>query len=375
MHSLVSSALRSSFIDKIARESLLSMEPELAHRTTILALKNHIVPPSDRPRDEALVTKLAGLEFANPIGMAAGFDKNAEVVNPLIDYGFGFVEVGTLTPRPQKGNPKPRLFRMSDANGVINRMGFNNCGHRTAKKRLLDRTPRDKGTLGVNIGANKDSKNFIADYVRGIKNFGDVADYFTVNISSPNTPGLRDLQQGEALHELLAQVLDARANHKIVHAQSVPIFLKIAPDLSESELDDICAKVLEHKLDGMIVSNTTTARKAVASYKYGNEKGGLSGEPLFAHSTKILAQTRLRVGKKLPLIGVGGIHSPESAFAKFAAGANLIQLYSCIIYQGMGLVDDIKDGLLEQVASRGKDNISECVGCDAEDWASGKASL
>lgn len=375
MHKLVSGALRSSFVDKITRESLLSLEPEIAHRATILALKNHIVPPSSRPRDDALVTNVAGIEFANPIGMAAGFDKNAEVVNPLIDFGFGFVEVGTLTPRPQKGNPKPRLFRMSDANGIINRMGFNNCGHRAAKKRLLNRSPRNKGTLGVNIGANKDSRDFVADYVRGIKNFGDVADYFTVNISSPNTPGLRDLQQGDALHELLAQVCDARANHKILHAQSVPIFLKIAPDLSEAELDDICAKVLEHKLDGMIVSNTTTARKAVASYKYGNEKGGLSGEPLFDHSTKILAQTRLRVGKKLPLIGVGGIHSPQSAFAKIAAGANLIQLYSCIIYQGMGLVEEIKDGLLEQVALRDKDSIADCVGCDAKDWASGKASL
>lgn len=375
MHKLVSGALRSSFVDKITRESLLSLEPEIAHRATILALKNHIVPPSSRPRDDALVTNVAGIEFANPIGMAAGFDKNAEVVNPLIDFGFGFVEVGTLTPRPQKGNPKPRLFRMSDANGIINRMGFNNCGHRAAKKRLLNRSPRNKGTLGVNIGANKDSRDFVADYVRGIKNFGDVADYFTVNISSPNTPGLRDLQQGDALHELLAQVCDARANHKILHAQSVPIFLKIAPDLSETELDDICAKVLEHKLDGMIISNTTTARKAVASYKYGNEKGGLSGEPLFDHSTKILAQTRLRVGKKFPLIGVGGIHSPQSAFAKIAAGANLIQLYSCIIYQGMGLVEEIKDGLLEQIALRDKDSIADCVGCDAKDWASGKASL
>lgn len=375
MHSFVSGVLRSSFVEKVTRESLLSMEPELAHKTTILALKNGIVPPSDRPRDEALVSTVAGIEFANPIGMAAGFDKNAEVVNPLIDYGFGFVEVGTLTPRPQSGNPKPRLFRMSDANGIINRMGFNNCGHRAAKKRLLNRTPRDKGILGINIGANKDSKDFIADYVRGIKNFGDVADYFTVNISSPNTPGLRDLQQGEALHDLLAQVIDARANHKIVHAQNVPIFLKIAPDLDENQLDEICAKVLEHGLDGMIVSNTTTARKAVASYKYGNEKGGLSGEPLFAHSTRILAQTRQRVGADLPLIGVGGIHSPESAFAKIAAGANLIQLYSCIIYQGMGLVDDIKDGLLEQIAGRGKDNIAQCVACDVEDWASGKATL
>lgn len=375
MHKILSGALRSSFVDKITRESLLSLEPEIAHRATILALKNHIVPPSDRPRDAALVTKIAGIEFANPIGMAAGFDKNAEVVNSLTDFGFGFVEVGTLTPRPQKGNPKPRLFRMSDANGIINRMGFNNCGHRTAKKRLLSRTPRNKGTLGVNIGANKDSRDFIADYVRGIKNFGDVADYFTVNISSPNTPGLRDLQQGKALHELLSKVLDARANHKILHAQSVPIFLKVAPDLSEAELDEICAKVLEHKLDGMIVSNTTTARKAVASYKYGNEKGGLSGEPLFAHSTQILAQTRLRVGKKLPLIGVGGIHSPQSAFAKIAAGANLIQLYSCIIYQGMGLVEEIKDGLLEQIALRDKGSIADCVGCDVKDWASGKASL
>lgn len=372
---VVSSALRSSLVDKVTRETLLSMDPEIAHRATILALKNNVVPLTRRPVDLALATNVAGLDFANPIGMAAGFDKNAEVVNQLIDVGFGFTEVGTLTPKPQKGNPKPRLFRMSDANGIINRMGFNNCGHRVAKKRLLNRVPRNKGILGVNIGANKTSKDFIADYVRGIKNFGDVADYFTINISSPNTPGLRDLQQGEALHELLARILDARANHKILHAQTVPIFLKIAPDVDPAQLDEICAKVLEHQLDGMVVSNTTTARKAVASYKYGNEKGGLSGQPMFALSTKILAQTRLRVGPDLPLIGVGGIHSPESAFAKFAAGANLIQLYSCLVYEGMGLVSQIKDGLLEQIAARGKDTIADCVSLDAQDWASGKATL
>lgn len=375
MHKLVSGVLRSSLIDKVARETLLSMDPELAHRVTVLALKNYVVPPNPRPVDPALETEIAGLYFANPIGMAAGFDKNAEVPNQLIDVGFGFTEVGTLTPKPQKGNPKPRLFRMSDADGIINRMGFNNCGHRAARKRLLDRVPRDKGILGINIGANKESKDFIADYVRGIKNFGDVADYFTVNISSPNTPGLRDLQQGEALHELLSRVLEARANHKILHAQTVPIFLKIAPDVEQAQLDEICGKVLEHELNGMVVSNTTTARKAVASYKYGNERGGLSGTPLFAHSTQILAQTRQRVGPDLPLIGVGGIHSAQSAFAKFAAGANLIQLYSCLVYEGMSLVDVIKDGLLDQMAVRGKETIADCVGLDVDDWAGGKGTI
>ena len=265
--------------------------------------------------------------------------------------GFGMVEIGTVTPRPQAGNPKPRLFRIAAAEGVINRMGFNNEGHDAAFARL--KGAHVGAILGVNIGANKDSEDFVADYVAGVTRFAEVADYLTVNISSPNTPGLRNLQADEALERLLGAVLKARAKATV----RVPVLLKIAPDLDEAALDGIARVVAATDLDGLIVSNTTISRDAVAGMENATETGGLSGKPLFNLSTRRLAQMRQRVGK-LPIIGVGGIHSPESAVAKFEAGADAIQLYSALVFGGLDLLDRIKRGLVRRGAGRGRQDQS-----------------
>ncbi len=280
--------------------------------------------------------------------------------------GFGMVEIGTVTPRPQAGNPKPRLFRVPEAEGVINRMGFNNEGHEAAFARL--KGLRVPAALGVNIGANKDSADFVADYVMGVQRFADMADYLTVNISSPNTPGLRNLQADEALRRLLGEVLSARAKART----RVPVLLKIAPDLDEAGMDAIARVILDTDLDGLIVSNTTISRDPVAGLENADETGGLSGKPLFNLSTRRLAQMRQRVGV-LPLVGVGGIHSPQSALAKIEAGANAIQLYSALVFGGLDLLDRIKRGLVAGVRAAGSRNIAELVGTRTDDWASGKA--
>jgi dihydroorotate dehydrogenase len=282
--------------------------------------------------------------------------------------GFGMVEIGTVTPRPQVGNPKPRLFRVGPAEGVINRMGFNNEGHEAAFARL--RGQRVPAALGVNIGANKDSTDFVADYVLGVKRFADLADYLTVNVSSPNTPGLRNLQADEALRRLLGEVLAARAKAKT----RVPVCLKIAPDLDEAALDGIAAVVLATDLDGLIVSNTTITRDAVAGLENADETGGLSGKPLFDLSTRRMAQMRQRVGA-LPIIGVGGIHSPQSALAKIEAGANAIQLDSAMVFGGLDLLDRLKRGLVAAVRAEGKTNIGQLVGSRTADWAAGRATV
>ncbi|HEY8595072.1 MAG TPA: quinone-dependent dihydroorotate dehydrogenase [Devosiaceae bacterium] len=352
----------------LTRDVLLRMEPETAHQATIAALKMGLAPEQERADPPELRTSICGLELANPVGMAAGFDKNAEVPGPLGRLGFGFVEVGTLTPRPQPGNPRPRLFRVPEADGVINRMGFNNEGHAAALERLRSR--RFSSIVGVNIGANKDSADFVADYVLGVKAFAPVADYLTVNISSPNTPGLRDLQAHEALKRLLGEVLAERSRASV----RVPVFLKIAPDLDESALDSICKVVLATDLDGMIVSNTTISRDAVKDLPNSGESGGLSGRPLFALATQRLAQVRLRVGD-LPLIGAGGIHSAKSAVAKFAAGADAIQLYSALVFGGMELLEDIKHGLVQAVRQSGGKSVADLSGTQTEAWARGEASL
>ncbi|ODT76055.1 MAG: dihydroorotate dehydrogenase (quinone) [Pelagibacterium sp. SCN 64-44] len=341
------------------------MDAETAHGATITALRLGLAPQQDHPDPPELATHLCGLDLKNPIGMAAGFDKNAEVPRPLAQMGFGMVEIGTLTPRPQAGNPKPRLFRIPEAEGVINRMGFNNEGHDAAFARL--KGLRVPAALGVNIGANKDSADFVADYVRGVTRFADLADYLTVNISSPNTPGLRNLQADEALRRLLGEVLTARAKAKT----RVPVLLKIAPDLDEAGMDAIARTVLDTDLDGLIVSNTTISRDPVAGLENAAETGGLSGKPLFDLSTRRLAQMRQRVGA-LPIVGVGGVHSPQTALAKFEAGADAIQLYSALVFGGLDLLDRIKRGLVAGVRAAGKQNISELVGTKAADWASGR---
>ncbi|MCW5721507.1 MAG: quinone-dependent dihydroorotate dehydrogenase [Devosia sp.] len=360
--SAFSPLLRVPGFANLTRDALLRMDPETAHGATIAALRLGLAPSQDHQDAPELATSLAGLSLANPVGMAAGFDKNAEVPRPLALMGFGMVEIGTVTPRPQTGNAKPRLFRIAAADGVVNRMGFNNEGHDAAFARL--KGLRVPAALGVNIGANKDSADFVADYVLGVTRFADLADYLTVNISSPNTPGLRNLQADEALRRLLGEVLVARARAKT----RVPVFLKIAPDLDEAGLDAIARVVLDTDLDGLIVSNTTISRDGVAGLDHADETGGLSGKPLFALSTKKLAQMRQRVGA-LPLIGVGGVHSPQSALAKFEAGANAIQLYSALVFGGLDLLERIKRGLVAAVRAEGKSNISQLVGTRTAEWA------
>ncbi len=360
--------LRSHTVQGLTRDALLRMEPETAHRATISALKLGLVPEAEEPDPPELGTGLAGLELANPVGMAAGFDKNGEVPRALCAMGFGFAEVGTVTPEPQEGNPAPRLFRVREADGVINRMGFNNEGH-DAVYRRLDRR-RVPGVLGVNVGANKTSTDFVADYVAGVKRFAPVADYLTVNVSSPNTPGLRDLQTDDALRRLLAEVLAERARAAI----RVPVFLKLAPDLTETDLDAVARAVSDTDLDGLIVSNTTITRETVGGMENANEQGGLSGAPLFNLATQKLAQARQRVGT-LPIIGVGGIHSAETAVAKFSAGADAIQLYSALVFGGMDLLGTIKSGLAAAVREGGHESVAGLTGSAVEDWASGRIRL
>lgn len=360
--------LRSPLLQGLTRDALLRMDPETAHGATISALKLGLSPEQAEPDAPELAISLAGLDLRNPIGMAAGFDKNAEVPKSLARMGFGMVEVGTVTPRPQAGNPKPRLFRIAAAEGVINRMGFNNEGHEAAFARL--KGAHVGAILGVNIGANKDSADFVADYVAGVARFAEVADYLTVNISSPNTPGLRNLQADEALTRLLAAVLDARAKAKV----RVPVFLKIAPDLDETQMDAIARVIGGTSLDGLIVSNTTIGRDTVEGLEHATETGGLSGRPLFNLSTRRLAQMRQRVGT-LPIIGVGGIHSPESAVAKFEAGADAIQLYSALVFGGLDLLDRIKRGLVAAVRAQGLSSVSALSGRTTAAWAAGTARL
>jgi len=366
--SALSPLLRLPALSGLTQQALLKMDAETAHGATIAALRLGMAPEQAQADGAELRTMLCGLDLTNPVGMAAGFDKNAEVPRPLARMGFGMVEIGTVTPRPQTGNPKPRLFRLPAAQGVINRMGFNNEGHDAAFARL--KGLRVPAALGVNIGANKDSEDFVADYVAGVLKFADLADYLTANVSSPNTPGLRNLQADEALRRLLGELLAARAKAKT----RVPVFLKIAPDLDEAALDVIAKVVLSTDLDGLIVSNTTITRDSVAGQDNAEETGGLSGKPLFDLSTRKLAQMRQRVGD-LPIIGVGGIHSPQSALAKFEAGANAVQLYSALVYGGLDLLDTIKRGVVSAVRAQGKTNIAQLVGSRTADWADGKASL
>jgi dihydroorotate dehydrogenase len=320
------------------------LDAEDAHRATIAALK--LLPPrTPAPDDPRLRVSAFGLEFPNPIGLAAGFDKNAEVSDAVLSLGFGFTEVGTLTPRAQPGNPRPRVFRLLQDRAIVNRYGFNNDGHTGAHARLTARRER-AGIVGVNVGANKDSTDRTADYVKGVETFADVASYFAINVSSPNTPGLRDLQEPEALRELLDRVMEARERA----ATRPPVLLKIAPDLTQAQLDGIVRVARDARIDGMIISNTTISRPATLRSPLAKESGGLSGAPLFTLSTRILAQTFLRVERQFPLIGVGGVDGPDAAFAKIEAGATLVQLYSALVFEGPGLVTRIKCGLIERLA-------------------------
>jgi dihydroorotate dehydrogenase len=347
------------------------LDPEDSHRLAIQGLK--LLPPiRPRPDDAKLAVRAFGLNFPNPIGMAAGFDKNAEVPDPLLRLGFGFVEIGTVTPKPQIGNPRPRLFRLERDQAVVNRMGFNNDGADAVLRRLAARAHLG-GIVGVNVGANKDSPDRVADYVKLIEMFAPVASYFTVNVSSPNTPGLRDLQAAAALDDLLAKVIDARERVREKAGDS-PVLLKIAPDLSLAELDDVVQIARSRRVDGMIVANTTLARPpTLREQTRAKEQGGLSGRPLFRLSTRMVAETYVRAEGAFALIGVGGIDTGGAALTKIRAGASLIQLYSSLVYKGLSLVDDIKRDLASTLLRTGRDQLSEIVGADAatitaEDW-------
>jgi dihydroorotate dehydrogenase len=358
-----------SILDRLALPLLRGIDPEAAHALVIKAMAWAPILPS-RPDDRRLQVAALGLRFPNPVGVAAGFDKNALVPDPLLALGFGFVEIGTVTPRPQPGNPPPRLFRLDRDRGVINRLGFNNDGVARVHQRLAARA-RAEGIIGINVGANKDAPDRAADYAAAIAALAEPASYFTVNVSSPNTPGLRDLQHKTALDDLLARVIDARDRA----AESVgrkPILLKIAPDLTLAELDDIVAVARARRIDGMIVSNTTISRPAaLRDLIPARQLGGLSGRPLFALSTRMLAETFVRVERAFPLIGVGGIDSGAGALAKVRAGALLIQVYTGLIYCGLRLLDDIKGALLADLEAEGAGALEDLVGRDASTLIAG----
>ena len=351
----------------LGRNLLFLLDAEKAHTLSIQALKLGLYPRFDNRFDPRLGVDIAGLSFPNPLGMAAGYDKNGDAPDPLLQMGFGHAEVGTVTPQPQPGNPKPRIFRLVEDHGVINRLGFNSKGHQRVVA-TLQQHDSSKGIVGVNIGANKTSQDFAADYVAGIHAFADIATYFTVNISSPNTPGLRALQGGDPLIDLLQRVDEARLQETKKSGRRIPVFLKIAPDLDDSELDAIAQALEQSDIDALIVSNTTLSRVGLSSPNK-DETGGLSGKPLFDRATIILAKMRLRLPEGFPLIGVGGITDAETAFSKMEAGANLIQLYSGLIYGGPGLPGKILTGLAQRLDEEKVDSIQNIVGRKAKNWS------
>jgi dihydroorotate dehydrogenase len=354
------------------RPLIFSIDAERAHRMTLAALKAKRAGRPPKP-DPKLSIRVAGLDFPNPVGLAAGFDKNGEVFGQILGLGFGFAEVGTLTPLPQAGNPRPRLFRLAEDRAVINRMGFNNDGQAAAVERLQSRrlgngpsTPLRTGPstppaaslrtgiVGVNIGANKDSANRIADYAAGVRAMLGVADYLTVNISSPNTPGLRDLQGKQALDELLATVAEARG-------AGPPLFLKVAPDLEPSDIEDIAEVAARRKIDALIVSNTTVSRPRLHS-RHRDESGGLSGAPLKRLALQRLRDFRTATGGAMPLIAAGGIENGRDAFDRILAGASLVQLYSALVYEGPGLARRIVRELGDLLEGHGFRRLDEAVG-------------
>jgi dihydroorotate dehydrogenase len=338
----------------LVRPFAFALDAERAHRLTIAALKRLPAGGPAAP-DDRLTVALAGLHFPNPVGLAAGFDKDAEAFRQMLGFGFGFVEVGTVTPLPQAGNEKPRLFRLKEDQAVINRLGFNNRGQAAALARL-DGRDRRAGIVGVNIGANKDSADRIADYAAGARAMLGVADYLTINISSPNTPGLRALQDKGALDELLAAVTEARG-------AGPPLFLKVAPDLEAAEIDDIARAAIDHRIDALIVANTTLSRPVLASRHCG-EAGGLSGAPLKALALQRLRDFRRASGGALPLIAAGGIESGADAFERVRAGASLVQLYTALVYRGPGLAREIGRDLKRLLAREGFARLTDAIGTE-----------
>ena len=342
------------FFYSFLKSLLFLFDPEIAHRITINYLK---FARFKKPKlYEVLQSEVFGLNFQNPIGIAAGFDKNGEVAHNLINLGFGFSEVGTVTPKPQPGNPKPRIFRLKDDRAIINRLGFNSVGFSEVKTKL---EKIGDNIIGVNIGANKNSKDFSEDYIKGIKFFSTLASYITINISSPNTPGLRNLEVLENLDVLLDKINNLEREDLLI---KIPILLKISPDLETDNLKYLCEKVLSSKIDGLIISNTTISRDSISTDTL--EKGGLSGKPIFDISTKQLRMAYKYTNGKIPLIGVGGVDSAEKAYEKIKNGASLIQLYTGLVYNGPNLIKDINEDLSSLIERDGYSNISEAVGAE-----------
>lgn len=348
-----------------AQSGLLFLDPERAHEISLRALESGVYPRGSAD-DSRLSQMICGLHFTNPLGMAAGFDKDARVPGALIGMGFGFTEIGTVTPRSQTGNPRPRVFRLIRERGVINRLGFNSGGHDVALARLAQ---RPSGVIGVNIGANKDSADPVEDYVLGVQRFYPFADYFTVNISSPNTPGLRDLQAPDRLNGLLERVMGARAALTGAGQPRRPVFVKLAPDIHDDDLPAIADCLRANAVDGVILTNTTVSRADIPQSSFRGEAGGLSGEPLFTRSTRLLAKVSLLTDGQMPLIGAGGVSSAETALAKIRAGASLVQLYTGMIYEGHTLPGRIKRGLAEALERAGAETLADIRGVDAGRWA------
>lgn len=347
---------------ELARPLLHAVDAEQAHKLTIAGLRAGVHPRASAANPASLGISRFGLSFPNPLGIAAGFDKNAEVPDAMLAMGMGFAEVGTVTPRPQAGNPTPRIFRLPADRGVINRLGFNNEGHAAALERMRARRARG-GIVGVNIGANKDTEDMAEDYVTGLKAFYGLASYFTVNISSPNTPGLRGLQSRDLLDDLVTRLLAARAELSGRDDDPTPLLIKIAPDLIDEELADIASVCRARGVDGVIVSNTTLSRDGLRD-KNASENGGLSGVPLFELSTRVLRDFYRETGGELPLIGVGGVSNARTAYAKVRAGASLVQLYTALIYDGPALIGTIVAGLAKALERDGFNSLEEAVGAD-----------
>ncbi|MGZ3272717.1 MAG: quinone-dependent dihydroorotate dehydrogenase [Caulobacteraceae bacterium] len=352
-----------SVLQDLAARALHALDAEDAHTAAIRALKAGLGPREDGLDDPCLAVELKGLQLKNCIGLAAGFDKNAEAPDAMLAAGFGFVECGTVTPLPQDGNPRPRLFRLTEDRAVINRMGFNNQGLEAFAARLEARRGRS-GVVGANIGANKDSADRIGDYVTCLRRLWSLADYFTINVSSPNTPGLRDLQSGAALDELLERVSTARSEVEMSdpRLKARPMFLKVAPDLDELQIIAICDAVARHGFDGVIAGNTTLSRPDGLRSRHKGETGGLSGAPLAALSTRVVANFHACAAGRFPIIGAGGIASGADAYAKIRAGACAVQLYSALVYGGPGLVGRIKRDLAARVRADGFVSVVEAVG-------------
>jgi dihydroorotate dehydrogenase len=351
---------------RLIRPLLRALPPETAHRMTVLALAAGLAGRARASEPPSLCQHLWGLDFPNPIGIAAGFDKDARAPAALLRLGFGFVETGTVTPRPQPGNPKPRVFRLDKDIAVINRMGFNSGGLDVLVARMAGRD-RGAGIVGVNIGRNRDSADAAADYAEGVRRAAPVADYLVVNVSSPNTPGLRDLQARAVLEALLSQLLKARQEAGV----TVPLLVKIAPDLSTGERADIAAVALATGIDGIVVANTTIARPPELRSPQAQEAGGLSGRPLFAASTALLAEMYRLTHGRIPLVGVGGVASAADAYAKIRAGASLVQLYTALVFAGPALIGEIKTGLAELLRGDRCASVSEAVGVDAAGGSNG----